>query len=158
MSTRAIYIFKDKDEQYTVYKHHDGYPKGAVQWLTIAQRLSWTGARFEPDEAAASLVAAAKLCGHLHISANGKLALGDSINTHPLGGGVRLMNVSKKKGIFDGAPCDIQFAYVIESKTGDWHVTAYATDFWDGAVKENAKEIWRGPLEEMAEWANSYED
>ena len=158
MSTRAIYIFRDKDEQYTVYKHHDGYPTGAAQWLTLAQRLSWQGDRFEPDEAAASFVTSAKLSGLLKSSAPGKFSL--DITDFPMAGGTRLMNVRKKRGIFDGAPADIEFAYVIEQHVpgqGGWFVTAYATEFWDGAVKANAKEIWQGPLDEMAEWAAKYE-
>lgn len=156
MSTRAIYIFKDKDEQFTVYKHYDGYPSGAVQWLTTARHLAWSGNRFEPDEAAASFVAAAKLSSELTL-VDGRLAfLGQAYST---GGRTRLLNVSKKKGIFDKAPCDIQFAYVIEQHVpgqGGWFVTAYATSFWDGVSKDNATEIWQGPLEEMADWAKTY--
>ena len=157
MSTRAIYIFKDKDEQFTVYKHHDGYPSGAVQWLTLGRHLAWGGNRFEPDEAAASFVAAAKLSGELK-RVDGKLAF--TGQQYPTGGGVRLLNVSKKRGIFDGAPADITFAYVVEQHVpgqGGWFVTAYATSFWDGVKAAKAKEIWQGPLEEMADWADGFD-
>ena len=38
MSTRATYQFirfdDDESVSVTVYKHHDGYPEGAVRWLT----------------------------------------------------------------------------------------------------------------------------
>jgi len=157
MSTRAIYIFKDKDEQYTVYKHHDGYPSGAEIVLSVARHLAWSGDRFEPDEAAASFAAAAKLSSSLQLTDDNKLAF--TGQEYPFGGGVRLLNVSKKRGIFDGAPPDIAFAYVVEQHVpgqGGWFVTAYTTSFWDGVSKANAKEIWQGPLNEMADWAKTY--
>ncbi len=35
MATRATYQFtRNGDPSATVYKHHDGYPEGAVRWLT----------------------------------------------------------------------------------------------------------------------------
>lgn len=150
MSTRAIYIFRGHDEQYTVYKHHDGYLSGAAECLTVARRLSWCAPRFEPDEAAAAFVAAAKLATHLTV-ADGKLVF-DSVgaNRYPLSGDVRLLNVSRGKGVFHKAPCDIEFAYLIESKHGDWYVTAYATDFWDAVKAKNATKIWEGGLPAMA--------
>src|SRR5260370_41504845 len=43
MSTRACYRFIDPDstdpEVVTVYKHSDGYPEGAVCWITKALEL-----------------------------------------------------------------------------------------------------------------------
>nr|BDD45306.1 hypothetical protein 26 [bacterium] len=34
MSTRAVYTFKDdRDTDIHVYKHHDGYPEGAAEWI-----------------------------------------------------------------------------------------------------------------------------
>ena len=33
MSTRATYEFVTETESVVIYKHHDGYPKGAAQWL-----------------------------------------------------------------------------------------------------------------------------
>lgn len=157
MSTRAIYIFKDKDEQYTVYKHHDGYPKGAAQWLTVARHLSWPGGQFEPDEAAASFVTAAKLASKLNVTDDKLVFDCEAANRYPHGGGVRLMNVSKKKGLFDKAPSDTEFAYIIENRHGDWYITAYTASFWDAAKSENATEIWQGPLKGMSDWAATYE-
>lgn len=157
MSTRAIYIFRDKDEQFTVYKHHDGYPSGAVQCLTLGRHLAWSGNRFEPDEAAAAFAAAAKLSSELSL-VDGVLTF--SGQKYPTGGGTRLLNVNRKKGVFDGAPCDIGYAYLVEQLVkgqGGWFVTAYATSFWGGVKAANAKEIWQGPLEEMADWAKTYE-
>lgn len=42
MSTRATYRFHD-DPTVTIYKHHDGYPKGAACWLYNAWRCRARG-------------------------------------------------------------------------------------------------------------------
>ena len=60
MSTRACYVFKDADDSYTVFKHHDGYPSGAAQFIEYAKSVAWPLPRFEPDEFAAAFVAANK--------------------------------------------------------------------------------------------------
>jgi hypothetical protein len=63
MSTRACYRFIDPDEPVeviTVYKHGDGYPEGAVCWITKALKFAWALPRFEADEFAAAFVAANK--------------------------------------------------------------------------------------------------
>ena len=64
MSTRACYRFIDPDttdpEVVTVYKHSDGYPDGAVCWITKALEHAWPLPRFEADEFAAAFVAANK--------------------------------------------------------------------------------------------------
>ena len=33
MSTRATYEFVTDTDSVVIYKHHDGYPEGAAQWL-----------------------------------------------------------------------------------------------------------------------------
>jgi hypothetical protein len=45
-------------EVVTVYKHSDGYPDGAVCWITKALEHAWPLPRFEADEFAAAFVAA----------------------------------------------------------------------------------------------------
>jgi hypothetical protein len=64
MSTRACYRFIDPDtsdpEVVTVYKHSDGYPDGAVCWITKALEHAWPLPRFEADEFATAFVAANK--------------------------------------------------------------------------------------------------
>jgi hypothetical protein len=66
MSTRACYRFfpengpNDWPGVVTVYKHMDGYPTGAAVALEAALDFAWALPRFEPDEFAASFVAAAK--------------------------------------------------------------------------------------------------
>ena len=45
-------------EVVTVYEHSDGYPDGAVCWITKALEYAWPLPRFEVDEFAAAFVAA----------------------------------------------------------------------------------------------------
>lgn len=64
MSTRATYEFIDNFGSYTVYKHHDGYPSGGLQWIANALKYAWKLPRFEAAEFAAAFIAANKpLCG-----------------------------------------------------------------------------------------------
>lgn len=60
MSTRAAYVFKDKYNSVSVYKHHDGYPEGAKHFIAKALDFSWSLPRYESDEFAAGFVAANK--------------------------------------------------------------------------------------------------
>lgn len=64
METRAVFTFTngphDECDQYHVYKHWDGSPTGAAQFLTAAKALAWPLPRFEADEFAAAFVAANK--------------------------------------------------------------------------------------------------
>jgi len=63
MSTRAVYTFKDENQSYAIYKHYDGYPSGAVEFINKALDFSWGGGRFEADDMAAAFVAANKTKG-----------------------------------------------------------------------------------------------
>lgn len=96
MSTRALFTFTDERTTVDVYKHSDGYPKGALKAIEKAFDYSWMLPRFEADEFAASFVAA-----------NKKPNEGSS----HLGGGIRLMNSND-------IPGDIEFQYVV-SYSGD---------------------------------------
>lgn len=70
MSTRAVYTFietykasgkmKASQDKYHVYRHHDGYPSGACQWIRAAQEYAWPLPRFEAAEFAAAFVRANK--------------------------------------------------------------------------------------------------
>jgi hypothetical protein len=60
MSTRALYAFIDHNDVYHVYKHCDGYPSGAIQWIEQSLSLAWTLPRFEADEFAAAFISANK--------------------------------------------------------------------------------------------------
>ena len=78
MSTRATYEFVDKYNSFTVYKHHDGYPEGGVEWIHAASELAWPLPRFEASEFAAAFVAANKgRSGDVYLS-NGRDSHGDT--------------------------------------------------------------------------------
>lgn len=60
MSTRAVYTFIDENETFHVYKDCDGYPEGAIQWISNAIDKAWEGPRFEAAEFGAAFIAANK--------------------------------------------------------------------------------------------------
>jgi len=60
MGTRAVYFFEDSDGVYGAYKHYDGYPSGAADFIENAKEYAWPFPRFEADEFAAAFVAANK--------------------------------------------------------------------------------------------------
>jgi hypothetical protein len=45
MSTRACYVFKHENQNdvrkndITIYKHHDGYPAGAISWIKATIKI-----------------------------------------------------------------------------------------------------------------------
>lgn len=78
MSTRATYEFRDAYESHTVYRHHDGYPEGAKQWIEAALPHAWPLPRFEADEFGAAFVAGCKdSAGGVRLTA-GRDAHGDT--------------------------------------------------------------------------------
>lgn len=130
MGTRAIYTFKGFGESHHVYKHFDGYPSGAAQWIEAALKLAWTLPRYEPDEFAAAFVAANKDCP----------------------GGIRL---AKSQTAYY-----VQFAYVVEpDKTFPnlLKVTVYSTNFGFGEKPSRTK-LWSGPLNTFFVTAKQIED
>jgi len=116
MSTRALYTFSDEMGEFHVYKHCDGYPEGAREFISLAMEYAWPLPRFEADEFAAAFVAANK-------SYDGK----------PSHGGIRLMKSGHWKEI---STSDIEFHYTVSLKNKQLHVQAnsvhhdYATDVW----------------------------
>jgi hypothetical protein len=61
MSTRAVYSFKDEYNNTThVYKHHDGYPTGGLEFIAKATIYAWQLPRFEADEFGAAFIRANK--------------------------------------------------------------------------------------------------
>jgi hypothetical protein len=60
MSTRATYEFIDEYNSFTVYKHCDGYPEGALQWIANALPWAWKLPRFEACDFAAAFIAGNK--------------------------------------------------------------------------------------------------
>lgn len=109
MSTRAVFTFSDpetKGRPLLVYKHHDGYPSGAIHDLMRARDsgLSWQLPRFEADEFAAAFVAANKTQG----------------------GGVRLLGSGDWSRL---APSDVEFAYhVTQFDSGHINVVGFEVE------------------------------
>lgn len=64
MSTRAVYTFKDERQTFHVYKHHDGYPSGAIQWIEKAIPYAWKLPRFEASDFSAAFIAGNKRSQH----------------------------------------------------------------------------------------------
>lgn len=114
MSTRACYSFTDDYQTFHVYKHHDGYPKGAAEAIAKGMAMAWEMPRFEASDAGAAFVAANR---------NGQ-------------GGVRLM---PSGNIAEIAPWDIQYRYEIAERDGAAWVRAFNTRadgdmIWEGPL------------------------
>ena len=75
MGTRAVYSFSDDRDTHHVFKHWDGYPENALQFISFAKDRAWKLPRFEADEFAASFVAANK-------SGEGDIRLTPHYNKH----------------------------------------------------------------------------
>ena len=108
MSTRAVYTFKDREDTFNVYKHHDGYPEGALSFIKKATLYAWELPRFEPDEFGASFIAANK---------DGE-------------GSVRLTSDFKRHG-------DLAYRYEITLKDENLFVKIYGAKDWSlGGVQK----------------------
>jgi hypothetical protein len=118
MSTRAVYTFKDKMGTFHVYKHHDGYPSGAAQWIDDARANAWQLPRFEADEFGAAFI---------QVNKEGA-------------GGVRLTHGPKDHG-------DIEYTYEITCVGGVLNVKACRVDYSGAAYeKQSFVIIFNGPL------------
>lgn len=63
MSTRSCITFKDDREEFSVYRHCDGYPDGkhgVLAAIESAKEYAWPLPRFEPSDFAAAFIAATK--------------------------------------------------------------------------------------------------
>jgi len=163
MSTRAMYTFIDPESKEThhVYKHYDGYPKGAARWIKAALAYAWPLPRFEADEFAAAFVAANKshyrnceleLLRLLAHDAPTDRTQSDILEeliqmrryaANSQGGGVRLMHSGS---VYAVAPADIEYRYEVTLVKGKLQVTAYSTNFGDARTKANEKRIYKGSL------------
>jgi hypothetical protein len=73
MGTRALYTFIEKGSTWNVYKHWDGYPTGAAEFLEKAKKLAWELPRYEADEFATAFIAANKnQAGNIRMMPQGK--------------------------------------------------------------------------------------
>ena len=110
MSTRALYTFKDTDGgTFTVFKHWDGYPSGAYQFIQKALAYAWELPRFEADDIGAAFIAGNKPKG---------------------GGDLRLINDATTNGDVLG----IEFHFMIEPAGKRLKVTA--RDLFNGTTLE----------------------
>ena len=111
MSTRAIYRFYDDHNHHAVYKHYDGYPSAAAEFLFKALTFAWPLPRYEADDMAAAFVAA---------------------NKHSGGGDVRLLNMSQSGDKFDMGQ---EYEYeIFPAKNGQLIVRAWYGDYQEGEV------------------------
>jgi hypothetical protein len=63
MATRSVFTFRDNLGSYSVYKHWDGYPEGAAEFLTKSIGYAWKLPRYEASDFAAAFVSANKGSG-----------------------------------------------------------------------------------------------
>lgn len=128
MSTRAVYTFIDDMGTHHVYKHHDGYPRGAVEWITAALPYAWPLPRFEADDFAAAFVAANKE--------------GVKPGDPPMyqGGGVRLTHGYDRHG-------DLEYRYEIRCVDGKLQIKVF-----DVPGEGIGEEIFVGTIEMMSTW------
>ena len=149
MSTRALYTIIDADtkaapavksnygtfraikaskgDAWNVYIHMDGNPTGAADYVTAALGYAWNLPRFEADEFAAALCAAAKE----YIPASKAKYAGSG------GGNARFMPQGKALVVAARHCADIQYRYDIRG-TG---VKAYSVDIDWPAKGKKAKPI-----------------
>lgn len=117
MATRAAFTFTDEHDTHHVYKHFDGYPKGAARAIARTFSLAWEPPRFESDEFGAAFIAANK-------DRPGGLRLTDHWRDH----------------------VDLQYRYEIFREEKTLHVRAlavtcsYPKNLWE------SREIFSGPL------------
>jgi hypothetical protein len=100
MATRAVYTFRDDYNQFHVYKHWDGYPEAALEFIAKAQGYAWDLPRYEAADFAAAFVVA---------------------NKKPSGGDVYLTTHWESHS-------DLAFRYLVEFKDGGLEVRTYEAD------------------------------
>lgn len=123
MSTRAVYTFKDQYGKHHAYKHHDGYPSGAVEAIKAAIGNAWPLPRFEADEFGAAFVAANKTSQ----------------------GGVRLTGGPTKHG-------DLEYYYMIsfDQKKQKLMIDAYTVSSVFGEDKQERERFFSGTWDQFA--------
>jgi len=129
MGTRAVYTFKDQFDTFHIYKHWDGYPTGAADFINEATAFAWELPRFEAADFAAAFVVANKCNGgDVYISAG------------------------------PDAHGDLSYVYEISSLGGALHVVARPCR-WDAQLTATkpADPIYDGPLSDFAAWAEENE-
>ncbi len=173
MSTRACYRFipengpNDFPSVVTVYKHHDGYPKGAAQAIEAALPFAFRLPRFEADEFAAAFVRANKKNADDYAqdyetwateTADPEkkaacLAVADRYRKEKAyresvqGGGLRLVPFEGPDA-YQRFASDIAYLYDIRCVGGKLQVTAYTPSEHDGAW--TLEKFFEGSLRQLA--------
>jgi hypothetical protein len=128
-------------DTWNVYKHSDGYPRGAANVLkTTLDYFAWNLPRYEADEFAAAFCAAGK-CGWLW---NQKFNQKDfeahspgGKYCHYNGGNVRLMPQGKPLAIASKHCSDIEYRYEIyQGNDKNLRVKAYSVNAWENPTEE----------------------
>jgi hypothetical protein len=172
MSTRATYTFIDEHDTIHVYKHHDGYPTGALDAIGLAFPYAWTLPRFEADDFAAAFVAGNKVPSFLsdelakalnalysqakvnnfdfgtviHFNLNVETA-SYMVSPHSKGGGVRLIAETDIKEAVSG---DCEYRYEIYAKNGVVYVKGIE-------LYGDEKVLFDLPYDEAMVWAKMKE-
>jgi hypothetical protein len=128
MGTRAVYTFIDADERHSVFKHWDGYPRGACQFIARTLPLAWQLPRFEADEFAAAFVAANKTEA----------------------GGVRLTSGPEAYG-------DLEYAYEIRCQARHLHVRILKVGYTGRDLRRaQYRPLFEGTLEDAQQFAATF--
>ena len=60
MATHAIITVSDHNEQFHIYRHHDGQPENVLPEIDVALTKAWPLPRFEASEFTAACIAVMK--------------------------------------------------------------------------------------------------
>lgn len=130
MGTRAVFTFRDDVSEHHVYKHWDGYPEGAAQWLVQGLAYAWKLPRYEADEMACAFIAG-----------NKKIHTGGDLRLLPSG------------SITDVAPGDIAYWYEVwQAPNGQLIVKAWSVA---DAVELTFNEVFYGRLADFCKKESS---
>ena len=130
MSTRALYKFKevDSDYEFVVYKHHDGYPSSAVDFIENALKYAWALPKYEADEFGCAFIAA---------------------NKQKNGGSIRLV----REGCTDMGQ---EYEYTIYT-SGDGMCKGELMIEFDAHSSKTGENVhFKGTLEEMKAWVKKH--
>ena len=147
MGTRAVYIFNDKEQAFSVYGHWDGYPEHAAANLIKTLEYAWPLPRFEASDFAAAFIAGNKKEGGGDVyftkgpNAHGDLEYIYELHQNKLGGlMIRAFHAdwdddkkkTTKKKFFDGSLCRFVDNY------GDEETKQLADNHWNLTPKAAA--------------------
>lgn len=157
MSTRALYTFTDEQSSWNVYKHHDGYAKGAATTLRATlDYFTWQLPRFEADTFAAGFCAAGKASSMIDAVENDAARKAFVEEYGPTGkyrwingGGVRLMPQGDPKKVAQENCSDIEYRYELFMKKNTLHIRCFSVSAW---TEYSEKRLFSGTFEAFEKW------